>query len=61
MSKMILGIDVSKKELVVALLIKDSSIHKKKFANNNEGFNNLLKWLKIKGVSNVKVCMEATW
>lgn len=31
MSKPILDIDVSKKELIVALLIADFSIHKKKF------------------------------
>ena len=60
MSKTILGIDVSKKELVVALLMKDSSIHKKKFANDKGGFNSLLKWLKFKKINDIKICMEAT-
>jgi len=60
MSKAILGIDVSKKELVVALFMCDSSIHKKKFSNDKAGFNSLLNWLRIKKVNDIKACMEAT-
>lgn len=48
MSKAILGIDVSKKELMVALLISDQSIQKKKFNNDIKGFNEILKWLQIR-------------
>lgn len=60
MSKITLGIDVSKKELVVILLMEDSSMHKKKFTNDGSGFNGLLTWLKLKKVNKVKICMEAT-
>lgn len=60
MSKTILGIDVSKKDLVTALLSESSSIHKKKFDNNKEGFNNLIQWLKFKKITHIKICMEAT-
>lgn len=60
MSKTILGIDVSKKDLVAALLTENSSIHKKTFPNNKKGFQSLIQWLKIKKTNEVKVCMEAT-
>jgi hypothetical protein len=42
MSEAILGIDISKKELVVALL-KDDKNYKNKFANNKKGFLELSK------------------
>lgn len=60
MSKSILGIDVSKKDLMLALLLCDNSIRKKKFTNNEQGFKSILKWLKLFNFSQLKVCMEAT-
>ena len=60
MSKSILGIDVSKKELMLALLLDDNSIHKKKFSNDQQGFKEILKWLKSRKIEQVKACMEAT-
>lgn len=60
MSKSILGIDVSKKELMLALLLTDNSIHKRKFSNDEQGFKEILKWLKSKKINQVKACMEAT-
>lgn len=59
MSETILGIDISKKELVVALLI-DNKNCKNKFPNNTQGFIELSKWFAEKGLAEVKICMEAT-
>ena len=54
-----LGIDISKKELAVALII-GNKISKNKFANNQQGFAKLNQWLSIKAIKDLKVCMEAT-
>ncbi len=59
MSKDFLGIDVSKKELVVALISCDK-INKNKFANNQEGFKLLHQWLMSKSINKITACMEAT-
>ena len=59
MDEGILGIDVSKKELSIALLF-NTSYKKCKISNNIEGFTNLSKWLQAQGISKVKACMEAT-
>ena len=59
MSKNILGIDVSKKELVVALIIVDK-IYKNKFSNDKQGFLKLCQWMKTIGADKVTACMEAT-
>jgi transposase len=60
MSKTFLGIDVSKSELVVALLKDDSVTFKNNFNNNYKGFKSLIKWLKEQKVIDIKVCMEST-
>ncbi len=57
----ILGIDVSKRKLDVALL-SAGKIKAKVVANSSEGFKNLLEWLgkaKVE-LANLTVCMEAT-
>ena len=56
----ILGIDVGKAEIMVALLVDDKCIGKESFVNNDKGFKNLNKWLKQKKISALKACMEAT-
>ena len=59
MNEIILGIDVSKKDLSIALLHKD--INKKyKISNDIQGFRKLTDWLKSQGIKKVKACMEAT-
>ncbi len=63
MSKIFLGIDISKSNFDVALLLPDMLNHKmktKKFPNDKQGFNLLITWLKIYGNENMHVCMEAT-
>jgi transposase len=57
--KAIMGIDISKKDFVVALIISNSN-KKAKFANDPKGFNDLYCWITDLGVSQVKACMEAT-
>lgn len=59
MSNAILGIDVGKAEIAVALLIDNNSAKKEIFNNNDKEFKSLNKWLKQKKVSTLKACMEA--
>ena len=55
----VMGIDVSKKDLSIALFHNDS--HKKyKITNDVQGFKKLTEWLESQGISHVKACMEAT-
>ena len=59
---MILGIDVPKATLDAALLLDDPG-HKPRhriFANNSEGHQHLLSWLKDNGASTISACLEAT-
>ncbi len=61
MSKIILGIDISKAKFDAALLLEDKCKNKK-FDNKPSGFIELIGWLNMKGatVKNLHVCMEAT-
>lgn len=56
----IIGIDISKKELSVALLIEQHKLKYKIFENNKKGFTALKEWLEKIGIIKAKVCMEAT-
>jgi transposase len=59
MSAPILGIDVAKQRVEVALLI-DGKVKNKSFKNTMEGFETLALWLKKFGISKVTACLEAT-
>ena len=60
MEKSILGIDVSKKELVVALLTNDKK-KESTFSNDEKGYKQLNKWVVQKvGTNKVLACAEAT-
>lgn len=59
MSKPILGVDVSKLDLSISLLI-DKKYYQTKVDNNQLGFNTLIKWLQKHEVTKVDACMEAT-
>lgn len=54
-----LGIDISKADFH-CYLIGESGTSKKSFPNGPEGFGQLDKWLKNRGVKKVLACMEAT-
>lgn len=56
----ILGIDLSKAYFDVVLLNQQGEKQYGRFDNNASGFAKLLKWLKEQGVSQLRVCMEAT-
>jgi transposase len=61
MSKLTLGIDVSKKTLDVALLLLNTKWKHKKFHNNQQGFREFLTWLeRWAPQESIHVCMEAT-
>jgi transposase len=59
MSKPILGVDVSKLDLSISLLI-DKKYYQTKIDNNQQGFKTLIQWLQKHKVTKVTACMEAT-
>lgn len=58
--KSILGIDVAKAKLDVALQLVDGKIRSKVVDNTPQGFAVLSTWLNKYGVTDLHVCMEAT-
>lgn len=58
--KHILGIDVAKAKLDVALQLADDKVRSKVVDNTPEGFAVLSAWLDKYGVTDLHVCMEAT-
>lgn len=58
--KSILGIDVAKAKLDVALQLVDGKIRSKVIDNTPQGFAVLSTWLNKHGVTDLHVCMEAT-
>lgn len=54
-----MGIDVSKENFHVFVILEDGSA-KRSFPNNASGFKQLLKWLDHRELSCVHACMEAT-
>jgi transposase len=59
MSKIILGIDISKTSFDVALLL-NNKFKTKKFDNTIKGFSELKQWLSKQEVHTAHACMEAT-
>src|SRR5512136_1192020 len=59
MSAPILGIDIAKQRMEVALLV-DGKIKNKSFKNTTEGFEALALWLRKLGTPQVQACLEAT-
>jgi transposase len=59
MEQVILGIDVSKDKLDVALLQGEQCLHKV-ITNNPKGFEQLGHWLKNRKTGEVHACLEAT-
>lgn len=57
---MILGIDVSKDKVDVALFDGKQSLGSGQFANTKAGFKKLNKWLRNKEAGQVWICLEAT-
>jgi len=56
----VLGIDVAKASLEVALLVEAKPVEHRQFSNDGAGFKALKGWLAKRGVQNLQVCMEAT-
>jgi transposase len=59
-SKNVLGIDVAKKKLDVALIMINSKTLTRKFDNTANGFKLLAGWLASLRIEQVHACMEAT-
>lgn len=62
MSKIFLGIDISKSNFDASLLLLDQKIKTKKFSNTKIGFKSLENWLKdcTVNITDMHACMEAT-
>lgn len=60
MADVILGIDVGKHQLHVALLVQERKPKLKAVANSADGHQTLLKWLQQQGVTEVHACLEST-
>jgi transposase len=56
----IVGVDVSKEKLDLALLRDAGKFRDKVLANSRKGFEEVLAWLAKQGVTQAHVCMEAT-
>lgn len=56
----ILGIDVSKATLDVALSTDNRTYAMNDFSNDGDGYQALVKWLKAQGVKTLHACLEAT-
>lgn len=56
----VVGIDVSKEKLDVALLRESGKFRDKVVANTRKGFEELLAWLAKQEVTRAHICMEAT-
>jgi transposase len=59
MTKIVLGIDVSKKTLDAALMFDNRTLSKQ-FRNTPEGFQSLTAWLESLQITRVHACLEAT-
>lgn len=59
MSAPVLGIDIAKQKVEVALLV-DGKVKNKSFKNTTEGFEALALWLRKLGIPQVQACLEAT-
>lgn len=60
MSKVIVGIDISKAKFDIALLTPDNKIKTKVFQNNSEGYELLIAWILERANGEFHFCMEAT-
>ena len=56
----ILGVDVAKAKLDIALRLPSGKFRSKVVPNSSEGFGRLSEWLKRHGADRVHACMEAT-
>jgi transposase len=59
-NRIVLGIDVSKKDFHVALVGTDQRERTKAFPNNVKGFEQLAAWLRNRKVESAHACLEAT-
>jgi transposase len=59
MSKIILGVDISKKHFDVSLFM-DNKHKNKKFSNDKSGFKSLEYWIEKYNIEKIHVCLEST-
>ncbi|WP_455030108.1 IS110 family transposase [Neisseria sp.] len=56
----VIGLDVSKDTIDATLITTKGSKDYIKISNNNEGFENLINWIKTKRIRKIAISMEAT-
>ncbi len=59
MTEFAVGVDIAKRKFDAALLVNQKVKHKV-FTNTQEGFSELMGWLKKHGVDHARVCIEAS-
>jgi len=59
MAPSVLGVDIAKQKMEVALLVSDT-VKNKSFKNSPDGFQALALWLSKWGIERVHACLEAT-
>ena len=60
MSKITLGIDISKVKFDAAILFENNKVKTKQFKNKSSGFTQMTEWLKQHGALEAHACLEAT-
>ena len=60
MSKINIGIDISKKKFDICMLLPNNKALTRLFSNDAKGFVDLLEWLDQKEVGLCRIAMEAT-
>ena len=60
MSKIAIGIDISKAKFDATILFQNNKVKTKKFDNKRSGFLEMFEWLKKQDALEAHACLEAT-
>lgn len=60
MSRIVIGLDISKLKFDATILFENNKIKQRKFDNTHSGFKDFIKWLKLNKGEEAHICMEAT-
>lgn len=60
MSRIVIGVDISKLKFDATILFENNKIKQRKFDNTHSGFKDFIKWIKLNKGEEAHICMEAT-
>lgn len=60
MSRIVIGLDISKLKFDATILFENDKIKQRKFDNTNTGFKDFFKWFNVNKAEKAHICMEAT-